>query len=316
MDGAGAGPTVPAAIGAWCRRWLGAEPTQVLFQAGHLSQVLGLRLADGSAVVVKVRPPSERLAACLQVQRHLWAAGFACPRPLAGPAPLGALVATAEVLVEGGDQLAWGDDAPRLFAQALAHLVALAPACSALPSLEPSLPWVGWQHDQHGTWPIPDDVDADLNAQAGPTWIEDTGARVRRRLLSTNSLPRVVGHADWESQNLRWLDRRLHVVHDWDSVVGQAEATIAGAASAVFTATGAPNTSANVAQSAAFLEAYARARDRPWSDDELELAWAAGLWVRIFNAKKATLRPGGQTPSASSRRLAAEVGERLRRAGA
>jgi len=316
VDGAGAGPTVPVAIGAWCRRWLDAEPTQVLFQVGHLSQVLGLRLADGSAVVVKVRPPSERLAACVQVQRHLWAAGFACPEPLAGPAPLGALVATAEVLVEGGDQLAWADDAPRLFAQALARLVALAPPCGALPSLEPSLPWVGWQHDQPGTWPVPDDVDADLNAQPGPAWIEDTGARVRWRLLGAGSLPRVVGHADWESQNLRWLDRRLHVVHDWDSVVGQAEATIAGAASAVFTATGAPNTSANVEQSAAFLEAYAAARDRPWSDDELELAWAAGLWVRIFNAKKATLRAGGQTPSASSRRLAAEVGERLRRAGA
>ncbi len=106
-------PTIPAAIEAWCLRWLGAEPSDVLFQVGHLSQVIGLRLPDLGAVVVKVRPPSERLVACVIVQRHLWAAGFPCPEPLAGPAPLGPLSATAETLVEGGSQLSWTDDSPR-----------------------------------------------------------------------------------------------------------------------------------------------------------------------------------------------------------
>lgn len=309
-------PEIPASVVAWCQQWLGAEPKDVLFHDGHLSQVLGLRLANRRAVVVKVRPLTERLAACVPVQRHLWAAGFPCPEPLAGPAPLGRLTATAEGLVEGGSQLAWGDDSPHLFAQALARLLALAPPITSLPPLAPSPPWVGWDHDRSGVWPEPDDLEADLNAHFGPAWIEDTGARVRRRLLRPSSLPLVVGHADWESQNLRWIDRRLHVVHDWDSVVSQREATIAGAASAVFSATGAPNTSASVEQSAAFLVAYAEARGQPWTDEEWELAWAAGLWVRVFNAKKATLRPGGETPSPSRLRLEAEAGERLARAGA
>lgn len=305
-----------AAMEAWCKRWLGAEPRDVLFQQGHLSQVTGLRLADGTRIVLKIRPPSERLAACVLVQRHLWSAGFACPKPLAGPAPLGRSSATAETLVEGGSQLPLTDHSPRLFAEALARLVTLAPPVASLPTLEPSPPWVGWDHDQPGTWPEPDDVDADLNAHAGPSWIDDAGSRVRRRLLRPSTLPVVVGHSDWESQNLRWVDHHLHVVHDWDSIVRQREATIAGAASAVFTATGAANTSATVAQSEAFLAAYAQARGRPWTDEELELAWAAGLWVRVFNAKKATLRPGGETPSPSRLRLEAEAGERLRRAGA
>src|SRR5262249_46951758 len=76
-----------ALITAGCGRWLGAEPTDVLFHQGHSSQVIGLRLSNGLAVVLKLRPPSERLAACVLVQRHLWAAGFPCPEPLAGPAP-------------------------------------------------------------------------------------------------------------------------------------------------------------------------------------------------------------------------------------
>jgi hypothetical protein len=108
----------------------------------------------------------------------------------------------------------------------------------------------------------------------------------------------------------------MHVVHDWDSVVAQREACIAGAASAVFTATGAPDTSATLEQSQAFLGAYEDARGRPWTDEERELCWAAGLWVRAFNAKKATLRPGGAFASPSRFRLEAEVGERLRRAAA
>ena len=139
---------------------------------------------------------------------------------------------------------------------------------------------------------------------------------MRRRLLQPSALPTVVGHADWEPQNLRWVNRRLYVVHDWDSIVGEREATIAGAASAVFTATGAPNTSARVEQSQAFLVEYAQGRGQPWTKEDLELAWAAGLWVRVFNAKKATLRPGGETPSPSRLRLEAEVGARLREAGA
>jgi hypothetical protein len=34
----------------WCRRRLGSEPEQVLFEAGYLSQVIGLRLATGRDV--------------------------------------------------------------------------------------------------------------------------------------------------------------------------------------------------------------------------------------------------------------------------
>jgi hypothetical protein len=308
--------TTPECLAAWCQRWLGAEPTEVLFRSGHLSQVMGVRLADGRSVVLKLRPPSERLAACVLVQRHVWAAGFPCPEPVAGPAPLGGVSATAEALLEGGAQLPLAPDSPGLFAESLARLVALAPSVGSVPSLEPSPPWVGWDHGNIGTWPEPDDVDADLNATRGPAWIEDAGARVRRRLLRTTSLPLVIGHADWESQNLRWVNRRLHAAHDWDSVVVQREVTIAGAASAVFTATGAPNTSANLEQSEAFLVAYEQSRGRAWTDEERELAWAAGLWVRVFNAKKATLRLGGETPSPSRFRLEQEVPERLRRAGA
>jgi hypothetical protein len=299
-------------LAAWCARWLGAAPTHVLFETGHLSQVTGLLLADGRQVVIKARPPADRLHACVAVQRHLWAAGFPCPQPLAGPAPLGARSATAESFLPGGAQLAWGPDAPTRFAAPLAELVRRATPIAASSALAPAPPWVGWDHDQGRIWPRPDDRVADLNAQPGPAWLDDLGQRVRRRLAEDQGAV-VMGHADWESQNLRWHGRHLFVVHDWDSLAARSEAALAGAAAAMFTATGAPLTEATIDQTAAFLAAYEQARGRPWREGDRQVCWAAGLWVRAFNAKKATLDRDGK-PVVD--RLASEAPERLRRAGA
>jgi hypothetical protein len=177
---------------AWCRRRLDSEPVQVLFRAGYLSQVTGLRLADGRAVVLKARPPAPRLHGCVAVQATLAAAGFPCPRPLAGPASLGALAATAEELVPGGHLLAPGPAAAGRFAALLAELVRLAPDPAALPTLAPSPPWAAWDHDHPGLWPPPDDRPGDLNADPGPPWLDRVAAAVRTRLAELR-LPRWPG---------------------------------------------------------------------------------------------------------------------------
>ncbi|MFN8515965.1 MAG: hypothetical protein U0232_28970 [Thermomicrobiales bacterium] len=302
----------PDQLAAWCRRRLGAEPVSLLFESQHLSVVRGLQLADGRQVVVKARPPDERIAACVQVQHHLWASGFPCPEVLVGPAPLGALVATAEAYIPGGTTLPPGPDAPRLYAAALAASVALAPPPTALPTLAPPPAWVWWDHDQPGIWPIADDTDANLNAQPGPAWLDGAAQRVRQRLARCDH-PAVVGHADWWSENLRWHGQHLHAVHDWDSVASQPEAALAGAASAVYLASYNPETIPNVAETAAFLDAYEQARGHHWTADEREICWAAGLWQRSFDAKKEFV---ARSNRALLDRLAAEVDERLQMASA
>ena len=108
-------------LAAWCRRWLGASPAGVLFRSGYLSEVTGLRLADGRDVVVKARPPATRLAGCLAVQATL--------------------AATAEELIPGGELLAPGPEAAGRFAALLAELVRLAPgpwASSSPPGMSAS----------------------------------------------------------------------------------------------------------------------------------------------------------------------------------
>jgi len=108
----------PVRLARWCRQHLGSPPAEELFRSGHLSAVVGLRLADDREVVVKVRPDSPRIAACVEVQRRLFQAGYPCPRPLTGAVPIGADVATAEAYVPGRAPLAGADHAVEAFAEA------------------------------------------------------------------------------------------------------------------------------------------------------------------------------------------------------
>ena len=77
----------PARLAQWCEEHLGSPPAGEIFRSGYLSAVIGLRLADGRAVVVKVRPDSPRMAACVEVQRRLFGSSYLCPEPLTGAAP-------------------------------------------------------------------------------------------------------------------------------------------------------------------------------------------------------------------------------------
>jgi len=302
-------------LAEWCVRWLGCPPVDVLFTTGHLSTVAGVRLSDGRQVVVKARPaPAARVAACALVQSFVSAIGYPCPMPLIGPRPLGALTATAEIHLPGGRMQPPGTDLTIASARALARLIGLTPPAATVGQLYPPPPWAWPQHDQGEVWPDPDDIDANLNAHPGPDWLDALGYRIRARLRGL-SQPAVIGHVDWEAHNLRWSDDgTLHAVHDWDSLAAQPEPLIAGLAAAVHTATHEPGTEATTRQAGAFLTAYQQARRLVFTADEIQIAWAAGLWVHAYNAKKEILRSHAATTTLD--RLAAEAAERLRLAAA
>jgi hypothetical protein len=181
-----------------------------------------------------------RVHGCVAVQHALAQAGISLPAP-PGRLRTGRRRAAlhrggiAQRSAASADQA----DSAKLFAGLLAELIALAPPVASVPSLAPSPPWVGWDRTGPKLWPEADDRDQDLNQHPGPSWLDDLAMRVRARLVEL-ALPLVVGHGDWESQNIRWRGRRPWVVHDWDSTVAQPEAAIAGQAAAVWPAAGGP----------------------------------------------------------------------------
>jgi hypothetical protein len=294
-----------ALLSTWCDEHLGAHPRRVLFRSGNLSQVVATELADGRRVVIKARPFDPRIVGCIAVQAHLARAGFPCPAPLTVPTRVGGLTVTAETLVPGGSQLPPGGGAEP-FAALLARLIRSAPDPAAVPVLTPSPPWTGWDHPGTRLWPDRDDRGHDLNRIQGPGWIDDAARCIRER-LNVSATAVVIGHGDWESQNIRWSGSQPLAVHDWDSVIAQPEPAIVGMAAAVWPAAGAPGEAASVAQSAEFIASYQWAVGRQWAGQQVEDAWAAGLWVRLFNAKKDAADGGGPQLD----RLVGEVRERL-----
>ena len=183
----------PARLAQWCVEHLGSPPADEIFRSGYLSAVIGLRLADDRAVVIKVRPDSPRIAACVEVQRRMFQAGYPCPQPLTGAAPCGEDIATAEAYVPGGALLPSADHAARAFAEAFARLIRLAPRPAEVPALDPAPSWAAWNHAEDGLWPCPEDPDVNLSKVAGPEWIDDAGRRARDRLRASES-EAVIGH--------------------------------------------------------------------------------------------------------------------------
>jgi Phosphotransferase enzyme family len=296
-------------LAAWCRRHLGAAPGRVLFRRQHLSEVIAVELTDKRRVVVKARPFDQRIAGCVAVQAALAQAGFPCPAPLAGPVEVNDLAVNAEDLIPADEN---GTPANRAepFAALLAWLIGTAPVVTAVPSLIPSPPWTGWDHPGSGVWPDRDDDGRNLNEVTGPAWVDET-ARLVRRQMCTCEAPDRIGHGDWESQNIQWQDGEVRGVHDWDSVIAQPEVAVVGLAAAVWPAAGGPGEAASIVQTADFLDAYQVAAGATWSIREVQLAWTAGLWVRLFNAKKDAAQGGGPQLD----RLATEIRQRLARAG-
>jgi hypothetical protein len=299
----------PERLARWCIDHLGSRPADELFRSGYLSTVIGLRLADGREVVIKVRPDSARIAACVEVQRRLFQAGYPCPRPLTGAAAFGADVATAEAYVPGGALLPGADRAAVAFASAFARLIELAPRPTEVSTLEPPPSWAAWNHRGDGLWPHPDDLDVDLNEVAGAEWIDAAGHRASEALRASES-EAVIGHCDWLAGNLRWSGDTLLVVHDWDSVIADSEAVLVGFAAALYSTVSADKL-AIVEDTEQFLVAYCRARGRQFTPDELKRAWAAGVWTRAFDAKYQ--HTVGQPVTSLSKD---EARERLRRTGA
>ncbi|MBV9452351.1 MAG: hypothetical protein JO345_41340 [Streptosporangiaceae bacterium] len=298
---------LPDWLPAWCVDHLGSEPAGVLFQLHQVSMVFGLRLAGGSEVVVKARADDGRAVSCVAVQARMAERGFPCARPLTPVAGAGSLAVHAEEFRPGGEVLQ--GDSPEVAAQCaevFAWLMAELADVSVAPPL-PNPPWVRWDHTDSGVWPAIDYL-GNRDQIAVSDCLMDTAVRARGRLLAA-SLPCVLGHADFEAQNLRWHGQQVWAVHDWDSLAWQPEAALAGAASGAFASAG-PPALAPVESSEAFLRAYQDIRGRMFTAVEQEIAWAASLWMAAYNVWE------GLGGTLSSNALRAQAAERLRRANA
>jgi Ser/Thr protein kinase RdoA (MazF antagonist) len=302
----------PGWLSPWCTEALGAQVQDVLFATSAVSEVYGVRLSDGRTVVVKSRPePLPRIASCLAIQRLLAVRGFPCPLPLTEASVHGAMTVHAEEYRPGGDVVSGdGPEVARRFAVLLAELAAMTDQIPVTPPL-PNPIWLRWDHSEPGVWPAYPSYPGRIAGAQAPSHVQEIARRVRARLREVR-LPRVIGHGDWESQNLRWRQDDPYVVHDWDSLCWLPEAAIVGAACGAFASVEQP-TLAPLDSSATFLDVYEQARSRSFTIEEREVAWAASLWLPAHNAYAEALYG---LPLVATAQLSLQGAERLRLANA
>jgi Phosphotransferase enzyme family len=284
----------PAAIGAaverFCERALGAPVASAEFFAPSVGSVHGVRLADGRRVVVKVHPPRASVAhleAMQAVQRHLAAAGFPAPMPLARPSPLGRGVATAETLLDRGAPPDGGVPAQRrAMAAGLAELVALARPLTGLAGLRESL----MAPPPGALWPNPHDGRFDFAATAaGAEWVDRVATTARAIRDRAPAGEEVVGHTDWRAEHLRFEGGALTAVHDWDSLALVAEPALVGAVAHAFPANWAlaePPGPPTKEAALAFVADYEAAREGgPFTAAERARARAALVYAMAYTAR-------------------------------
>ena len=294
-------PELPPWVDAWCRSCLGAPAVEALFVLSHLSEVVGVRIGDGREVVLKRRVDEcGRARACVRAQGLLASHGFPCPLPLTDPCFADGFVVHAEAFVGGGEVET--DDSP---AAAARSAMLLADLIGRLSAFDPPPPW------PNPEWVRWDSLPERQARSSVPGWIDETQRRLRDKLVACRLRP-IVGHIDWEAQNMRWEHGEPLVVHDWDSLAWLPEAAIAGTAAGVFASHTQP-TLAPLASSTAFLEAYQRERGAQFSREEEEIAWAASLWVALHNARDELIY---DRPRLSFERLEQQRADRLARARA
>lgn len=284
---------VEARVDAWCRHHLGAGVGRVRFLASQLTPVFGLELDDGRGVVLKLQAGTEssaRLAAVYAVQAHLADAGFPCPRPFYPPTRMGGGWVITEALLDEGTAPDPRDPEIRDgMAQLLADMLRLTSRLEVPLALKEERP--AWINFRTATlWPPASHPKLDFLATGVQApWIDEVARAAKRVLLLMPAHDVVVGHSDFEAQNMRCSGTKLVAIYDWDSLVAEREDVIVGQAAAVYTAHALPDPAVprvpTPEQRWAFVHAYERARDRSFNERELRSLVAASTWVTAYNAR-------------------------------
>jgi Phosphotransferase enzyme family len=279
-------------LSGWCAAYLGSEAERTIFTSKRLGTVVGVALADGRRVVIKLHAPdgSARQVTVQRVQAHLHRSGFPCPRPLLGPTRFGSQVAVVEELVDAGDAPNAHDPVVRkAMARGLATQIRLtrdlegsARALAKLPS------WIDLSSG--GTWPRPHHPKLDfLAVQPEVDWVDEIAAKAKEIFLSSDAGPTVIAHSDWEAHNVRCSDGRLVAVYDWDSLAIGSEPLFVGRAAAVFTAHTDPRfgTAPSADERRGFVGEFEEARGEGFTRTEMEAIDAVSVWATAYESRLA-----------------------------
>ena len=321
--GTGDPERIAVLVDEFCRVHLGARVAAYAFFATSVGSVHGLELRDGPRVVVKGYRRSvdvAHLRAAQAVQAALADEGFPAPAPLLAPVELARGIGIAETLLDRGE---WADGHRAEIRGAIA--AGLADLVARTRRHPPPRRLCSWEQAYEALWRVPHDARFDFEGTSrGAEWIDRLAARARAQVSSHH--PRVVGHADWRVQHLRFRDGAVSAAYDWDSLVVGSEPVFAGAAAHSFTSDWSVRglrCAPTAEESLAFLADYEAARGGRFDAVERRTALGALVASAAYSARcehsdratrygrRRAAAPPSQPPPGSFGEVLASDGERL-----
>jgi len=296
-------------IDTFCQEELGAQVAVFLFYESSVGVVCGVRLVDGRRVVVKIHQSSRSLdflQAVVRVQRYLLSHDYPCTKPLLDPRPLALGIATTEEFIdEGVYHQAYDPTIRRSMAEMLAWLLHLTRKPEAIPDVQPAS--LDLRLPAGVIWPTPHSKLFDFEATATRAeWIDEI-ARQAQEIKLHDAGQLVIGHTDWGVKHFRYVDKKVRVIYDWDSLAFEKEPIIVGHASQYFTYTEYFGQSRRPTdeEMRAFIAEYEAARGKPFTDQEHQTLQAAKVYGLAYSARcEHALNPNETSyPEGSSRSL-------------
>ncbi|HSZ37927.1 MAG TPA: phosphotransferase [Acidimicrobiales bacterium] len=277
-------------VETFCRVHLGDTPHGAHFYASSVGCVIGLALETGRDVVMKSYQPRWRrpfLEAVQDAQRYAASGGLPCAMPLLAPAPV----------VEDGDRFAvvesWlpdpgmrplaSDAALSVSAAGLARQIS---SCRALDKADALLDHP-LRSSPAGLYGEPHSPHFDFEgSSSGAEWIDDV-ARRAAAIRDREVTRRVVSHTDWSARNVRYDERRVLAVYDWDSVALVEESTAVGQAAVTWRVTAEPGgtefpTADEVLR---YVDSYEDAVGRAFSAGQRHAATAAAAYLLAYTSR-------------------------------
>ena len=241
ITGTGDARQLAGLINSFCMEHFNSNVSSCHFARLSMGASFGLRLENGQDIFLKIsRLRSEAsenrgytvegLTGISKIQDTLHKTGFPCPAVILHPTEYRGAVYTVNEFADVGVQKdAHNPDIRRASARGLAELIGrLGPLRTLGRFKEVDI------YKIDSLYPAPHNPNTDFSRNAEKArWIDEIAVR-QKQLITGIDKNVVLGYCDWSMKNMRFIDNKIAMVYDWDSVILQDEYHILATAASTF----------------------------------------------------------------------------------
>ena len=304
-------------VDRFCIEYLSNHVSECHFVVQSIGSSFGLRLDNGLDIYMKINKlhseistlssfTLKALRAVSNVQDKLFHKGFPCPAIIRHPVEYqGTLVTISEYANIGTQLNAHHPSVRREMAEKLAELLQLADPYKGMDGF-----YMNDLHNSKSLYPPPHNALFDLAiGEKDAGWIDELAYKSKKIITSIESNI-VLGHSDWSMKNMRFIDEKIVMIYDWDSLYLQDECHFIGNAASTFPTTWDIPVKITPSQEEAisFVREYELARGKKLSSMEWAKTSAYATFILCYIARcELSINPNNENYEGSCRQALQEM---------